>query len=181
MREILTTSRLKLQKPDWAELEEYYQLCSKPEVNIYNPAGPDANIEVSKEKFAEIIAGWERNKIGYYFARILETDEYVGYIGVCKIEFLGQEMLNLAYRIEPRFQRYGYTYEACQAVLAAVKADHPGLPIRVLTKKNNLPSFGLAEKLGYIYNPKFDNYPDSGDVYLFNVSREVSDCWSIPG
>lgn len=174
------TDRLVLQRPKLEDLNELFRLCAKPEVNLYNPAGATRYIIDSKRTLESFIADWNFNQVGYYTARIKSSGEYLGYVGLRKKKFLGMDMLNLAYRIEPKFQRQGYTYEACRFILDNLDPELSQIPIMVLTKQNNIPSFQLAIKLGFIHNPKFNNYPEHGDVYLFSVDRKISSCWNIP-
>lgn len=177
MRNRLETMRLVLERPKWEDLEDLFALCSKPEVNLYNPAGADRDIADSEQTLAAFIANWDSDKIGYYSARIKSSGDYLGYIGVRKQKFLGIDMLNLAYRIEPKFQRQGYTYEACRFILDNLDPVLSQMPIMALTKADNTPSFQLAIKLGLIHNPIFNDYPEPGDVYLFSVDQEVSSRW----
>ncbi len=173
----LQTKRLSLTKPSLKDLEELYELTSKEEVNLFNPDGPDKDISEAKATLQTWIDDWEKENIGYFMVRIKDTGEYVGYVGLAYRDFLGMKVLNLAYRINPTFQKKGYTYEACTAIIREANKDLGRVVIRALTKKDNLPSMGLAKKLSLIHNDKFDNYPDEGDVHLFNVKKQISDTW----
>lgn len=178
MGNMFETDRLILQRPKLDDLDDLFHLCSNPEVNQYNPAGADRSIDDSKRTLAGFIADWDNNQVGYYSARIKTSGEYLGYIGVRKKLFLGIDVLNLAYRIEPKFQRQGYTYEACRFILDHLDSSISEMPVMALTKADNIPSFQLAIKLGLIHNPRFNDYPEPGDVYLFSVGTEVFDCFS---
>lgn len=180
MKNELETERLVLQRPEPEDLQDLFRLCTKPEVNLYNPAGADRDIRDSKQTLNGFIADWNNDQIGYYSVRIKSSGEYLGYIGLRKKKFLGKNLLNLAYRIEPKFQRQGYTYEACRYILDNLDSELSQIPIMALTKMENIPSFQLAVKLGLIHNPKFNNYPEQGDIYLFSIDKEISDLWEIP-
>ncbi len=155
-----------LSRPTKLDLKELYELFSKKEVNIYNPSGPDKNISVTKTRLENWIQDWEKCDIGYYILRKLDTLEFVGYCGVRLTEFKGKTYYNLAYRIEPRFQRKGLTFEACSYILKYIK-EEKCFPIMVLTKYNNIPSINMAKKLSFKYDNEYDGYPDEGDVYFF--------------
>lgn len=49
MKKNIKTSRLELSKPSLGDLKELYELTSKPEVNLFNPHGPDKCIEETEE------------------------------------------------------------------------------------------------------------------------------------
>ncbi len=165
-----TTKRLILSRPTKLDLRELYELFSKKEVNKYNPSGPDKSISVTESRLDVWIGDWEKYDIGYFVLRKLDTLEFVGYAGVRLTEFKGKTYYNLAYRIEPRFQRKGLTFEACSSVLKYVEQEKY-YPIMVLTKYNNTPSIKMAKKLSFNYVNKYDDYPDEGDVYFFKEAK----------
>ncbi len=172
----MTTKNLFLKKPTMDDLDELFRLTSKPGVNTFNPDGADTDINETKEVLTSWMDDWNKNNIGYHIART-HNGEFIGYMGVTLRNFSNQKMLNLAYRIEPAFHRKGYVFEACSHIINELPDDYKNFPIRVLTKKENIPSINLAKKLGFIYNEKLDNYPDNGDVNLFNVPNKISDDW----
>ncbi len=172
---MIKTKRLILTKPSIDNLAELHALCSKAEVNIFNPSGPTTDISETKAMLKSWLEDWRVEGVGYYFARTLTDAAFVGYMGVAYRQFLDEKLLNLAYRIEPKFWKKGYTVEAVHAILEKVSIEYGEPIIRVLTKKDNIPSIAVARKLGFIYNEKFDHYPDKGDVYLFNVEKDISD------
>ncbi len=173
----MTTKRLLLKKPCLSDLEELYELTSKEEVNLFNPKGADKTIDVAKETLLSFIKEWEDNEVGIYIVRLASTNEFVGYIGAYLKKEFHIQLFNLSYRIEPKFQRHGYVLEACRVILSEIEKEYKGIPVMVLTKRNNIPSIHLAKKLGFIYNEKFDNCIDTGDVFLFNVDKTVSSSW----
>ncbi len=165
-----TTKRLIISRPTKLDLRELYELFSKKEVNIYNPSGPDKSVSVTESRLDIWIKDWEKSDIGYYILRKLDTLEFVGYAGVRLTEFKGKTYYNLAYRIEPRFQRNGLTFEACRSILKYVE-EEKAYPIMVLTKYNNTPSIKMAEKLSFKYDDRHDDYPDKGDIYFFKEGK----------
>ncbi len=168
------TKRTKLYKPKKSDLKELYDLMSKPEVNIFNPMGADSDIKTTQRKLNKWIYDWEQNGIGYYIVRDIHTNEFIGYIGVSVVVFCDTKLLNLAYRIEPKFQRQAYVNEVCKKVIRLSFIKYPNTLIRILTKKQNKPSINVAKRLGFVYNKKFDDYPFKDDIYFFNVDTTVS-------
>ncbi len=164
-----------LKKPALSDLEALYKLFSKEEVNKYNPAGPAKDISEIESVLESWLNDWQAENIGYYIARTRLDNAFIGYMGVAYRQFLGKKILNLAYRIEPDFWRKGYTIEGVTAILAKINSDGANEVVKVLTKSNNTPSIAVAKKLGFVYNEKYDNYPDQNDVYYFNVSKRISD------
>ncbi len=180
MKEILTTKRLRLKKTSYKDLKDLYNLTSKEEVNRFNPSGPDKSIK-DTEKILTFWMNedWNKKGIGYYFVRDIKTDEFIGYIGLSLRDFLNIEFLNLAYRIEPKFQGKGIVIEACEKIISEAKEEHKNKIIHVLTMKQNIPSIRTAEKLGFIHNPKFNDIPNLNEVHLFNVPIQISNAWFI--
>ncbi len=174
-RNMLKTDRMVLTKPSISDLEELYQLFSKEEVNKFNPMGAANDIDETRRMIDYWLNDWETEGIGYYIARHNIDNAFIGYMGIAYRELLGEKILNIAYRIEPKFWRKGYTMEGVTAILKKVYSEKNDVIIRILTKKDNLPSLSVAKKLGFIYNDKFDNYPEKNDVYYFNVSKNISD------
>ena len=71
MENIFETDRLILQCPKLEDLDDLFHLCSNPEVNRYNPAGPDRSIDDSKHTLKGFIADWDNNQLGCYFVNLL--------------------------------------------------------------------------------------------------------------
>ncbi|MDO5089186.1 MAG: GNAT family N-acetyltransferase [Leptotrichiaceae bacterium] len=115
---------------------------------------------------------WEEKGIGYYIICELSSDSFIGYGGLSLREFNNTEMLNLAYRINPEFQRKGIVFEACTVIIKEAEKVFPDMIIKV-AKRNNVPSFKPAQKPGFIYHSEYDDYPEKDDVYLFNVPYKI--------
>ncbi len=177
MKTKIKTERLLLLKPCMSDLDELYGLTSKEEVNLYNPKGADKHIDEARRTLEAFIKDWDDNGVGIYTVRLAGTNEFLGYIGVYLKRQFGRDIFNLSYRIEPKFQRKGYVFEACKTVLSEIKKEYRDVAVMALTKNNNLSSINLAKKLGFVYNEKFDNYIDEGDVFLFDVDKNVSSSW----
>lgn len=72
MHSTIVTQRLVLHRPVMEELNEYYALFSRPEVHVYNPAGPDTDISQTEQTLRSWIEDWERDGVGYYTVRLHE-------------------------------------------------------------------------------------------------------------
>jgi RimJ/RimL family protein N-acetyltransferase len=74
-------------------------------------------------------------------------------IGLCGLsEYVredGEEVLELQYMLDEKFQRKGYAQEMCRAALAyaAERTDYGEIFVRI--HRENRPSLALAEKLGF--------------------------------
>lgn len=163
----VNTSRLSLRPVQLTDLEELYALSRMPEVNLFNPSGPDRSIDEARERLEDWLRDWETDGIGYCTARMLESDAYVGYVGLAARTFRDEHVLNLAYRIRPEFQGSGLVTEACRALIEAARPRWSGHRIRVLTKQDNTPSIAVATRLGFTHAPDLDDTPDPGDINLF--------------
>ncbi len=166
MKEIIKTERLILEKVGFKHLDDLHNLCSKEEVNIYNPVGAIKDKEETKSMLNQWIKDWKKYGIGYFIVKT-KSDDFLGYIGLRYFQLKGEKVLNLAYRIEPKHWRKGYVFEACKKIIDSREDGEKTSKIMVLTKSENKPSIGVAKKLGFVYDKSFDDYPDKGDVYLF--------------
>ncbi len=57
----------------------------------------------------------------------------------------------LGYKIDHRYHRRGYAYEACCAALEVIFRDFKIHRVQTLISPTNIPSLGLIEKLGFSY------------------------------
>lgn len=147
-----------------ADLTETFALTSLPEVNLYNPDGPDTTPAETAQALTQWERDWHEDGIGYYTARLRETGTYVGYMGLRKRTADNTSYLNLAYRIHPAMQGKGLVWEGCTAILEAARKQFAGMQVRALTKQQNKQSIAAALRLGLQHIPALDNRPDPDDI-----------------
>ena len=84
-----------------------------------------------------------------WLIREKENGRLIGRAGLENHEYEGKWELELGYLIAKPYQRKGYAYEVCLAILqyAAENLEYETVCCRV--EAENLPSVALAEKLGF--------------------------------
>ncbi|MCG7338076.1 GNAT family N-acetyltransferase [Staphylococcus sp. ACRSN] len=168
MNIVLETKRLFLIRPTEYYLEELYQLHADPKTNLYNPAGPQKEIDETKEMLNEWQTHWSQYDFGYCLMIEKESETMIGMCGLKYKTLDGNIVLNLAYRLSPKYARKGYTKEACQALIQYIKkVQRIDNRIVAHTKINNIPSIQTAKSLGFSRDEQYDNFEATGDVYLF--------------
>lgn len=161
MTDVLLTDggRLRLRRPTMDDLALACELHGDPEANRFNPAGPDADPEVTAERLRSWLAGWDRDGISYHVVEVLSTGEAVGFTGVRYADARdwgqpAEPVLNLYYRFAPVAWGRGYAAECGRTVLDWTRVHRPDRPVVVITTPDNLPSLKVARSLG------FDHYRD---------------------
>ncbi len=166
---ILENNRLKLVQPDLQYLEAMHRIHADPSTNRYNPGGPHESIEQTREMLLNWMDDWTRDEIGYFIMIEKASNDVIGMCGVRYRDWQNGRIFNLAYRLDTAYTRKGYTKEANELVLQYIHDTIDTNPkIVARTKYNNIPSIKTAEALGLALNPRFDNFEEPGDVYLFN-------------
>lgn len=77
------------------------------------------------------------------------THRLIGRAGI-DYRMLGEEeIIEMGYVIAPEYQRQGYAYEVCQAIMAWAKSNLDFRRIDCLVEPGNEASLGLLHKLGF--------------------------------
>lgn len=165
----LENNRLKLVQPDLQYVDAMYRIHADPTTNLYHPGELHESKNETRAMLQQWIQDWERDKIGYFIIIEKASNEVIGMCGVRYRDWQNGHIFNLAYRLDTAYTRKGYTKEANQLVLQFIHDTIDTNPkIVARTKYNNIPSIKTAEALGLALNPRFDNFEEPGDVYLFN-------------
>ncbi|MFD2166227.1 GNAT family N-acetyltransferase [Thalassotalea euphylliae] len=91
----------------------------------------------------------------------LDEGTPVGLCGLLKRDTL--PFPDIGYALLPQYYRKGYTFEACEAVLAHFKALRP---VMAITSHQNTASIKLLEKLGFAVAPSELNSDDSVSSFI---------------
>ena len=84
-----------------------------------------------------------------WLAKEKGTHRLIGRAGI-DYRMLGEEeIIEMGYVIAPEYQRQGYAYEVCQAIMAWVKSNLDFRRIDCLVEPGNEASLGLLQKLGF--------------------------------
>lgn len=74
-----------------------------------------------------------------------DNDELIGEVVVMP----NDHVISLGYTVSYKYQRRGYAYEALEALIAFLHAQHPNLEFISFTDPDNIASMNLLQKLGY--------------------------------
>lgn len=80
-----------------------------------------------------------------------ETGALIGRAGLEHREYDGETELELGYLIGTKYQRRGYAFEVCKAILGYAKENVGFSRINTLIEAENIASIRLSEKLGFVH------------------------------
>lgn len=149
---VLTTRRCVVREMTVEDLGDLYALYAPPEITRYM-----AGLHAKKSDEEAYIRAYIANMYGFYgygMWVVIEkaTGRLMGRAGLSHLEVEGAVQLELGYVIAREYQRQGYGFEVCRAVLAYAREELSFESIHCLIEQKNLPSIGLAQKLGFVYD-----------------------------
>jgi ribosomal-protein-alanine N-acetyltransferase len=146
MKTILETHRLILREMSLDDLDFIAEVMGHREVMRYWPRCH------SREEAADWIKRqherYERDGVGYWLAVDKASKQPVGQAGLLVLEVDGKREMALGYIVHRPFWRMGYGTEAAAASRDYGLATLGERRIIALVRPENLPSQGLARKLG---------------------------------
>lgn len=145
--EILVTDRLIVREITVEDVPRLYELYSDKTVTKYmEPLFEDMNqeIEYTREYIKNIYGFYG---YGMWVIVLKETGEVIGRAGFeYKKDFEG---LELGFMLGSKYQRKGYAYEACRAILEYAEAELMHQQFRAVVHIENEPSKRLCERLNF--------------------------------
>lgn len=146
MTVILETQRLVLREIDANDLDFLAQVLSDSEVMHYWPRS--FTRDETREWIDKQQKRYRQDGCGYWLVLEKEANQPVGQAGVMMVELEGARRPALGYIIHQPFWRRGYAIEATRACCDFV-FNTLDVPCAVaLVRPENMPSIGVAEKLG---------------------------------
>ena len=144
---ITSTKRLIIREICLDDLDALYEIYAEPDITMYMEG------LYEREEEEEFTRQYIRNMYGFYGYGlwILEekmTGKIIGRAGLSHRDVDGEVCIELGYVIGKPYQRQGYAYEACIAILEYAKKIGKTDVISCVSR-NNLPSLKLSYKLGF--------------------------------
>ncbi|MEM9624330.1 MAG: GNAT family N-acetyltransferase [Pseudomonadota bacterium] len=104
----------------------------------------------------------------------LSDNQIVGDVGIMRMDIQGTPRFDLGYIIHRDYWRQGYALEACRGLVTW--AQEQRLPELVATMAtDNLPSAGVAQKLGMRLEDTFVNPRNAGkETYFYRLSLPLT-------
>ncbi|MBD5506878.1 MAG: GNAT family N-acetyltransferase [Lachnospiraceae bacterium] len=145
--EILQTERCVIRETTVEDVDSFYRLYEETSITEYmEPLFEDRDEEIAYTKnYIEKVYGF----YGYGMWTVLEKNsgEVIGRAGITWRE--GYELPELGFVIGVPWQRQGYAFEVCAAILAYAKTELLMEQVQALVQPGNTNSLRLCEKLGF--------------------------------
>lgn len=165
---ILETSRLLLREMTVEDVPRLYELYREPEITRYmeNLFADEAEETVyTREYIKNVYEFWG---YGIWLVVKKDTGEIIGRAGVESKD--AEEGLELGFMIGKAYQKQGYAYEICKAIIRYAQEELLESNIRAYVRKDNQASIGLCEKLGMVRSP---GGPDAQSAYLYKYKESM--------
>lgn len=174
MAPMQTTDRLILRRPTAADADSVFAIYGDPATNVFNPFGPHANLEKSREVLDGWIAHWAARGFGQWAITTRQApDTVIGFGGVAYRKYLEANALNLGYRLAVTAWGQGYATEVAQAALSYALDELREPEVFAIVRPSNAPSIRVLEKIGMQRIGTLDDVPGQAASYLFSAKREV--------
>lgn len=147
--DILETKRIRVRESTLEDVDEFYRIYCNPAITYYmEDLFQDKEAELAYMKsYIDQIYGF----YGYGLWTVLakETGQVIGRAGLSVRE--GYELPELGYVIDVHYQKQGYAYEVCEAILQYAREELEFDKVQALIDERNVASLRLIEKLGFIF------------------------------
>lgn len=144
--EILETGRCLVRETTTEDVDSFYELYKDEEITRYmEPLFEDRDEEIEYTK-SYIKNVYEFYGFGMWTIVEKNTGKVIGRAGVSYRE--GFEHPELGFMIGKNFQRQGYAYEVCSAIVDYMYENYEMEEILIFIEPQNTPSIFLAKKLG---------------------------------
>ena len=164
--EILTTERCIIRETIVEDVDSFYRIYAEPEITKYMEdlyADRDAEIAYIRD-YQEKVYGF----YGYGMWTILAKDgTVIGRAGISWRE--GFDLPELGFVIGVPWQRRGYAYEVCIAILTYAHKELGMTKIQALVMQGNSKSESLCRKLGFQY---MEQTILNGQLYSLMICKE---------
>lgn len=146
--DILETLRCRVRETTVDDVDSFYRIYAEPSITEYMEdlfADRDEEIAYTKDYIEKVYAFY-----GYGMWTILEKESgaVIGRAGIIWRE--GYDVPELGFVIGVPWQRRGYAFEVCEAILAYAKEELAMDRMQALVRTGNEKSLRLCEKLGFV-------------------------------
>ena len=164
---ILTTGRCTVRETTVEDVDSFYRIYAEPSITEYMEnlfADRDEEVAYIKDYIEKVYTFY-----GYGMWTVLEkkSGEVIGRAGITWRE--GYDLPELGFVFGVPWQRRGYAYEVCGAILAYARDELMMERVQALVRPGNERSLRLCEKLGFV--PAGETAPD-GERHVLLV-REL--------
>lgn len=163
---ILETEHLQVRESVLSDVEAFYRIYAAPSITYYME-----NLFQDPREERAYMEAYIRQVYGFYgfglwTVLLKEESKVIGRAGLSVRE--GYELPELGFVIDTEYQRRGYGYEVCSAILRYAKEELEFDRVQALVKEENDASVGLLCKLGFCYEK--DVAERKGSFRLYTVA-----------
>lgn len=162
--EILQTERLLVRESIVEDVDEFYRIYKDPAITLYMEnlyEDKDAEIAYMKAYIDQIYGFYG---YGLWTVILKETGRVIGRAGLSVRE--GYDLPELGFLIDTAFQKKGYGFEVCSAILKYAKEELEFEKVQALTDERNGISIHLLKKLGFKYDGEVDVNSRKHQLYI---------------
>lgn len=167
---ILETDRLRVRESTLDDVDEFYQIYQEPSITFYME-----DLYQEREKERAYMKAYIDQVYGFYgyglWTVILKKNgQVIGRAGLSIRE--GYEMPEIGFVIGTQYQRQGYGFEVCSAILRYAGEKLGFDRIQALVKEKNQASRRLLDKMGFIFQKDVMERGDSYRLYIKHLEKE---------
>jgi RimJ/RimL family protein N-acetyltransferase len=167
---IFTSQRLGFRNWKFSDTDKLFALNSDEEVMEFFPSLP--SLEQTKNFIERMQSQFEKNDFCYFAVDVLETEEFIGFIGITEQNFEADftPCIDIGWRLDKKYWNKGYANEGAKRCLEFAFVELKNRieieSIKATAPKINLKSRKVMEKIGMNYVKEFKHPALENDVRL---------------
>lgn len=173
---IIQTERLGLRNYEWSDVDAMTELCQDERVMEHFPK--TLKKEEVKTYIERLRAHFEEHGFCYFAADLLETGEFIGFIGMMKQNYLDYpaEFTDIGWRLKPAVWGRGLAPEGARACVAFAFQKLKLNEVYAVCPEQNDNSERVMKKIGMDYfltfqHPALDDYPHLQTCKMYRIKK----------
>ena len=166
--EILRTKRCIIRETTEADVDSFYNIYAEPEITRYME-----DLYEDREEELAYVAEYREKMYGFYgygmWTVLTKEGTVIGRAGISWRE--GFDLPELGFVIGVPWQRQGYAYEVCRAILDYAKIELDFTQVQALVMEGNGKSAALCRKLGFRKEDRVEEDGEQYDRYLAELTK----------
>lgn len=164
--EILRTKRCIIRETTETDVDSFYNIYAEPEITRYME-----DLYEDREEELAYVAEYREKMYGFYgygmWTVLTKGGTVIGRAGISWRE--GFDLPELGFVIGVPWQRQGYAYEVCRAILDYAKIELSFTQVQALVMEGNEKSAALCRKLGFQKGERVEEDGEQYDRYLVEL------------
>jgi len=171
---IFTSERLGFRNWQHADIDPMYEISSDPKVMLHFPSTQSKQYTV--DFITKMKAQFVENGFCYFAVELLETNEFIGFIGICRqtyeVDF--NPSIDIGWRLDQNYWYKGYATEGAKACLTYAFTTLKLQKVVSVATKGNIPSIAVMKKIGMnrvkeFQHPLLKDFPNYQDCVLYEI------------